>query len=293
MLQRFTFEVSGDTLVGNFYIPEGKSRGTVVLTGPLTSVKEQASGAYAAALAKEGFSALAFDHRYFGESGGNPRQYENPQQKISDIQSAVSAVRKACPDQSVFAVGVCAGGGYMAGAVAETPEIKAFAGVAGFYHDVAQSKEWMGDSYASTIAQGQAARHNFEETGELATIPAVASDGDRAMPMNEAYEYYGTARGGEETFSNYSNEYAVMSKEKVTTFDVQMQASKISVPTLILHSENALSPLLARRFFKNLAASKEQEWVSSKGQIDFYDDPRLIKSTVKRIADFFEASDAD
>jgi uncharacterized protein len=45
-----------------------------VLTGPLTSVKEQAAGAYAAALAERGFLALAFDQHAFGESGGEPRQ---------------------------------------------------------------------------------------------------------------------------------------------------------------------------------------------------------------------------
>jgi len=41
----------------------GQPRACAVLTGPLTSVKEQAAGAYAAALAECGFLALAFDHR--------------------------------------------------------------------------------------------------------------------------------------------------------------------------------------------------------------------------------------
>ena len=62
----------------------------VVTTGPLTSVKEQATGAYARALAERGFAALSFDHRYFGESGGQPRQFENPAAKIEDIGSAVT-----------------------------------------------------------------------------------------------------------------------------------------------------------------------------------------------------------
>ena len=287
MFERFEFDLSGDTIIGNLHQPDGHPRGVVVLTGPLTSVKEQAPGAYAAALAKEGFAALAFDHRYFGESGGSPRQYENPEAKIADIQAATNALGGEFPNIDIFAVGVCAGGGYMAGAVARTPAIKAFAGVAGFYHDVAQSKEWMKDGYEASLAAGRAARVRFEETGQTDKISAVARDGQRAMPMDEAFEYYGTARGGEETYPNYSNTYAVMSQEKVTAYDAQTHAAQISVPTLLIHSETALSPMLARRFYGNLTTTKEQEWLTSTGQIDFYDDPTLVKTATRRIAEFF------
>lgn len=290
MSQRFEFNVSGDTLVGNLHVPNGRLRGTVVLTGPLTSVKEQAPGAYAAALAGHGFAALAFDHRYFGESGGSPRQYENPEQKIADIQAATAALKVKFPDLDTFAVGICAGGGYMTGAVAQTPSIKAFAGVAGFYHDVAQAKEWMGDGLDAAIEQGRSAREVYESTGEVEFMPAVARDGDRAMPMDEAFEYYGTARGGEEAYPNYSNSYAVMSQEKVSLYDAQTQAKHIAAPSLIVHSENALSPMLARRLFDNLDVTKDQEWLSSKGQIDFYDNPVLINAAARRIADFFSAA---
>lgn len=290
MSERFEFDVSGDTLVGNLHLPRGEPRGTVVLTGPLTSVKEQAPGAYAAALADEGFAALAFDHRYFGESGGAPRQYENPEQKIGDIQAATAALASRFPGLDGFAIGICAGGGYMAGAVAATPALKAFAGVAGFYHDVAQSKAWMGDGHDAAIAQGRAAREAYEAGGDLQMMPAVARDGDRAMPMDEAFAYYGTARGGEETYPNYTNAYAVMSQEKVTAYDVQTRAATIAAPTLLVHSENALSPMLARRFYDNVSAPKDQMWLPSQGQIDFYDDPAIIKPAAQRIADFFAAA---
>jgi uncharacterized protein len=72
---RYQFEVHGTTLAGNLFAPtRGQPRTCAVLTGPLTSVKEQAAGAYAAALAERGFLALAFDQHAFGESGGEPRQ---------------------------------------------------------------------------------------------------------------------------------------------------------------------------------------------------------------------------
>src|SRR5215510_9097743 len=137
MEHAFAFKSGGATIVGRLHVPGTDSRGAIVLTGPLTSVKEQAAGAYARAFAERGYSALAFDHRYFGESGGEPRQFENPNAKIEDIGAAAAALREDARTRSlaIFAVGVCAGGGYMARAVARDVDgFRAFAGVAGYYN---------------------------------------------------------------------------------------------------------------------------------------------------------------
>lgn len=289
MPERFSFDLDGIRIVGDLYLPDGAPKAAVVTTGPLTSVKEQATGAYAAALADQGFAALSFDHRYFGESGGEPRQYEDPEAKIADISAAVSALQARFPGLAIHALGVCAGGGYMAGAVAAEPRFRSFSAVAGFFHDAAQMREWSGAGYDAAIAAGAAARADWEATGTAATIPAVAMDGDRAMPLDEAFAYYGTDRGGEATYPNYRNAYALMSREKTTGYDAQAAAGKITRPVLMIHSENALSPMLARRFHDALVAPKTLEWVASEGQIDFYDDPALIGPAARRIADFIAA----
>jgi fermentation-respiration switch protein FrsA (DUF1100 family) len=62
----------------------------------------------------------------------------------------------------------------------------------------------------------------------------------------------------------------------------------ITAPTLIVHSEKALAPGLARTFFAGLAAPKEELWIASKGQIDFYDDPNIINRAADAVARFFE-----
>lgn len=285
--QYFEFDSCGERLIGDLYMPGETPRAAVILTGPLTSVKEQASGAYAKAMAERGFAALAFDHRYFGESSGQPRQFENPHAKIEDIRNGVSTLLsdKRISEIPVCAIGICAGGGYMAKAVSDDPRIAAFAGVAGVYSDALQTKSWLGDKYEAAIARAVQAETEWKQTGHSPHIPAVALEGgDVAMPLREAYDYYGTPRGA---VANYTNSYAVQSAAYTLPFDAQRFASTIKVPTLIIHSEKALIPALAHRFFAALPSGKEELWLHSQGQIDFYDDPALLVVTTNAIANFF------
>jgi uncharacterized protein len=283
----FAFTSSGDQLVGVLYLPADQPVAAAVTTGPLTSVKEQATGAYAGALAERGFAALAFDHRTFGQSVGEPRQFEHPEHKADDVRAAVSALGTDARtrDLPIMAVGICAGAGYMARAVADAPHISAFAGVAGYYSDADAFAESSPQEFHAAIDRGQAAEQRWRETGEVQTIPAVAPDGgDVAMPLREAYDYYGTPRGA---VDNYTNRFAVQSFAYTTTFDAQEAAARIRVPFLLVHSEHALAPPLARKFYANIGTSKSEVWLESSGQIDFYDDPRLINPAADAIAERF------
>jgi fermentation-respiration switch protein FrsA (DUF1100 family) len=48
------------------------------------------AGLYARKLSEQGFAALAFDSRYYGESGGAPRQLESPTAKVQDLKNAIT-----------------------------------------------------------------------------------------------------------------------------------------------------------------------------------------------------------
>jgi len=286
--RRLTFESGGETLVGNLSLPsEGEPAGVVVAVGPLTSVKEQAAGTYARALAERGYAGLAFDYRHFGESGGEPRQFESPEANVEDIRNAATALLddERLRDLPLYGLGVCFGAGPMVRAVAEASRFRAFAGVAGVYTDGAKTKESMGDAYGAGIERGRAAERRWRETGEAETIPAVAPDGgDVAMPLREAYEFYGTPRG---QVSNYVNAYAVQSLAYSLPFDVRSAADTIEAPVLVVHSEQALAPGLARAFYAAVRAPKRDLWLRSEGQIDFYDDPKLIAPAADAVAGFF------
>jgi len=93
------------------------------------------------------------------------------------------------------------------------------------------------------------------------------------MPLREAYEFYGTPRG---QVPNYVNGYAVQSLAHSLPFDVRGAADALDVPVLVVHSETALVPDLAHAFYSAVQSPKRELWLDSQGQIDFYDDPKLI-----------------
>ena len=284
---RFTFDSECATVVGNLILPQGdQPAGVAIAVGPLTSVKEQASGTYAEAMAERGYAALAFDYRYFGESDGQPRQFESPEANIQDIRNAATALLADDRLQGLplFGLGVCFGAGPMVRSVAGDPRFNAFAGVAGVYTDNAKTMDWMGPAYQAKLERGRAAEARWRETGEAETIPAVGPDGgDVAMPLREAYEFYGTSRG---QVSNYVNGYAVQSLAHSLPFDARGAADVIDVPVLIVHSETALVPELAHAFYSAVRSPKRELWLESQGQIDFYDDPRLITPAADAVAAF-------
>ncbi|MBD1202493.1 MAG: hypothetical protein H9533_00020 [Rhodobacteraceae bacterium] len=94
--QHIAFAVGGDQVVGHLYWPVGPVGPVpgLVVAGSMTSVKEQVTGVDAAAQARQGFAALAADHRHFGESGGWPRQCKRWDRKVEDLCAAVDVLAR-------------------------------------------------------------------------------------------------------------------------------------------------------------------------------------------------------
>lgn len=284
-MKRVQFDVDVDTLIADLYLPKAQGPHPAVITGgPMTSVKEQVTGTYAKALAERGFAALAIDHRYYGESGGHPRQYEHYPSKIADLKAALSALAEhpQIDPKRLGAVGVCLGSGYLAHAIQDQPEVKAFAAIAGYYRDVPAMKFSDPDGFDKKVAEGRAARLHFEATGEVQTIPAVAIDRDAAMLIQSTYDYY----AGRAKHPNYTNAFAVMSREFFLLFDVQSAASGLSMPFLQVHGSNALNPAWAAKFYAAVTSKKEYFAIESNGQTDIYDDPEIVATAADRVATF-------
>lgn len=285
--QVIAFDVAGDRVVGHLYRPPGHDGPVpgLVVAGPMTSVKEQVTGVYAAALARQGFATLALDHRHFGDSGGLPRQYERWDRKVEDLCAAVDVLARTPvidPGRLGLAA-VCLGSGYAAHAAQRAPRVRALGLVAGYYRDPDEMRQKDPQGFAAKVAQGVAARQAYEAGAEAEVIPAASLTGDAAMTTPDTVDYY-TRRAA---VPNYTNAFAVMSREWFLPFDVQTAAPGLHVPVRMVHSEQALSPHWARRFHDRLPGPKDLHWLTSRGQTDFYDDPGLVSKATQLLAEHF------
>lgn len=290
MKARVHFELMGEPAVGDLYLPASDGpHPAVVVVGPMTSVKEQVTGVYASALATRGLAALAFDPRHFGESGGQPRQYEHHEAKTLDTVLALEWLA-TCPQvdaERLGLAGVCLGCGYAAHAAAGNDRVRSLGFVAGYYRDPELIRAADRDGFDAKVEQGIRERERYERTGEVTLIPAAALEGDAAMTLPDTFDYYATPRAG---VPNYRNAFAVMSREHFLGFDVQSAAAHLDQPLLMVHAERALSPARARAFYERIRGEKRIAWLDAPCQVDFYDQVDLVTRSADLLADHFHAS---
>jgi dienelactone hydrolase len=105
----------GTTLRGRLYAPDGviSRNPAVLMTHGFSATVDMGLDDYAAAIAERGFVVLAYDHRHFGASDGEPRQLVNPWRQTRDQIDALSWLC-ALPEVDPARVGVC-GSSYSAG----------------------------------------------------------------------------------------------------------------------------------------------------------------------------------
>ncbi len=289
-MERVEFRADGITLVGDLRTPAAGGRAPgLVFTGPFTGVRDQVTGLYAERLATAGFATLAFDHRNFGESGGQPRRHEDPQGKLADLRAAVSFLRarSEVDPERTGAVGICLGGGYALKFAAFDPRVKAFAGIAGAYNTPYGMRSGMGrDGYRQALASLATAAEEQDRGGQVQYLPAVAAVGEAAMPGEEPFAYYGTSRGGS---AYWENSVTRTSVRELLTVDNMAGADFLSpTPGLIVHGvEDAYcSPEGAREAYQRMGEPKQIVWLATKRHIDLYDTEPYLTQAVEAVTAF-------
>jgi fermentation-respiration switch protein FrsA (DUF1100 family) len=195
--ERVTFTSGGETLVGRLF-PAAFSKGNapaVAIIGPTTYVKEQAPAQYGPRLAPNGFTALIFDARYRGESGGEPRCLEDTVAKVQDLRAAVAflAARPDVDADRLAVIGICFGGNAAVHAAADDPLIRAVATVTPHFRNAEADALWLGgeQAVAARLAHGQQALAKYETTGAVDYVPGVsATSTEVGMPGRVVWAWY-------------------------------------------------------------------------------------------------------
>jgi uncharacterized protein len=295
-IRKVKFQSEGLTLAGDLYIPvnfdETKKHAAVIVDGSWTTVKEQMQGLYAKSLAEKGFVALAFDHRYFGESEGQPREFENHDAKVQDIKDAVTYLQSlpfVDPDK-IAGLGVCASGAYMMQATAEDHRLKALATVVAWLMTPETAKLFYGgeEGTKARIEKAIAAKKKFSETGKAEYVSAYDPNNMEAA-MFFPVDYYAKRERG--AVPSWRNNFAVMSWEKWLTYDGIRSSNSVDAPVIMVASEKQFLPDGSKAAFANLKnRAKEIDWFNQYEHIDFYDNPAAISNAVDEIALFLDKS---
>jgi fermentation-respiration switch protein FrsA (DUF1100 family) len=282
-------DAGGVALAGHLRVPadaDGPLPG-LVFTGPFTGVKEQVTGHYASLLAEVGFVTLAFDHRNFGASGGQPRQHEDAAGKLDDLGAATSFLARhdAVDGERLGCVGICMGGGYALRHSAFDPRIKALALVAAAFNDPRVMRHDIGgERYRAMMAEFAAVEQRQHATGTVEYIPAVTdTGGEAAMPGQEPFDYYGTARSASPGWVNRTTRLSI---RELLIFDAAIGAEFIApTPTLIVHgrTDGFCSPQAAADVHRRIDGTKELVWLDTTNHIDLYDQPAYVGPAVARV----------
>ncbi len=298
-MRKVNFKSEGLNLVGNLYYAEnyknGKEYPAVLVSGSWTTVKEQMADLYAEKLAEEGFVTLAFDYRNFGESQGEPRFFESPSLKKTDLKNAVTylASLPQVDSTKIAAFGVCAGAMYTLMASAEDDRIKSVATAASWLHDGEAVKLFYGgeEGVKSKINAAKAAKRVYAETGEMSYIPTI-SETDESAAMYGPYDYYlNPKRGAVKQWSN--DKFAVASWEDWLTADPMPYAKKLNKPILMIHSDGAVLPDYTKKFFDEIPiADKKLYWMETElespyHQFNYYDQDAEVNEAVRQASSWF------
>jgi alpha-beta hydrolase superfamily lysophospholipase len=122
------FRVAGDDCAAWLYPAAGEAAAApiVVMAHGLSGTRRDRLGAFAERFAEAGFAALAFDHRGFGDSGGEPDLF-HPARQLHDWRAAIACARSLPgidPDR-VATFGSSMGGGNALAAAADDPRVAA------------------------------------------------------------------------------------------------------------------------------------------------------------------------
>jgi alpha-beta hydrolase superfamily lysophospholipase len=169
-----TFAAGDDSCAAWLYPAAGERTvaPAVVMAHGLSGTRRDRLGAFAERFAAAGFAALVFDHRGFGDSGGEPDLFD-PARQLEDWRAAIAFAR-SLPEvdpERVATFGSSMGGGNALAAAAEDPLVAAAISQVPFLDIVKQAYRSSPQVTARMLAAAVQGRH----------LPAVGQPDEPAL----------------------------------------------------------------------------------------------------------------
>ncbi|WP_210243427.1 alpha/beta hydrolase [Mesorhizobium sp. B2-4-14] len=274
---------------------EKRSYPAIVVSHPGGGVKEQTAGTYARKLAERGFVTIAFDRSYQGESGGEPRQLENPYISTEDVSAVIDHVTTLpyIDKDRIGAMGICAGAGYTANAAIQDRRIKAIGTVSAVNIGSMFRNGWQNTVRSidalPLVEAGSNARTSDASAAAVATMP-LAPLTEKDAPneeLRQAWEYYHTPRAECPTAPGFA---ALRSLNQIITYDAYHMADVyLTQPIQIVAGSMAGSKWMSDDLFDRAASTdKSFHVVEGANHMELYDGQKYIDEAVSVLAPFFQ-----
>jgi len=294
-INKIHFFSEGTKVVGNIHFPENYKKGdklpAIVIIGPKGAVKEQTQGIYANKLSERGFITLVIDHRTYGESGGEPRHYENPYMKIEDAKTAISYIGSldVVDKDRIGLLGVCNGGSFATAAAIYNKRVKAYASIAGIFDlrsQIINGKPGDKKKLNDIMVKSGDARQKYFETGEVEYVQQMPDIDENSNKLRkEAYEYYRTLRGLVPNWGE--NKMVTFSMDTRRSYDITDQMSLLSVPYLAIAGTEAMTFGLTQKAYDRAAEPKEFFKIQGASHVDMYDIDKYVNQAIDKLDIFY------
>ena len=275
---------------------EKKIYPALVVSHPGGGVKEQTAGTYARKLAEHGFITIAYDASFQGESGGEPRQLENPHIRTEDISAVIDYLTTlAYVDKNrIGAMGICAGAGYTANAAINDRRIKAVGAVSMVNIGQMFRNGWDNNVKDSEtipyIQAGSDARTSDASGTPIATVPlAPLHEADAPNEeLRQAWEYYHTDRAAYCTAPGFAT---ARSLTQIITYDAFHKAEAFFTQPLqtIVGSEAGSKWMSDDLMAKVASTDKNMHIIKGANHMSLYDGEKEIDEAIGVLAPFFKA----
>lgn len=304
-MEKASFHNGPIRIAANLHLPPDFDRTraypAIVCVHPGSSVKEQTSGLYAAQMARLGYVAVAFDASYQGESGGEPRNLEDPYARVEDIRCAVDFLCSLdfVDAERIGVLGVCAGGGYSVNAAMTEHRIKAVGVVVAVNIGRAQRAGDGTPGAAIRTLEAVAAERTKEARGApplmVNWLPDTPEDRDAAgitgLDTCEAVDYYRTPRG---FCATATNRLLFRSMDRLLGFDAFNLVEELLTQPIQIIVGNRVGEFGSYeeglRLHERIRSPKTLSIIENASHYDLYDQPAYVEQAVARLAEFYAAN---
>lgn len=300
MLQHVTIPRGPIELAADLHLPDDVDEAAplraVVLSTPGSSVKEQIGANYASRLAARGIAALVFDPAHQGQSGGEPRDLEDPYRRGEDISYAIDALGTipGIDPERTGVLGICAGGGYAVHTARTDHRIKAVGTVVPGNMGTS-FRSFQPDGPAAALVTMADARIEETRTGELTrvnwlpdTVEDAAAAGLTDIDTTQAITFYRTDRGWNEHSTNRRlsrGDSLLLGYDAYHLVD-QLMTQPLQV-ILAGRIGNTGSYESGMRLWKLAPNPVDLMVIEGAGHYEMYDEPEYVDAAADRLVDFY------